>query len=54
VDASQYDAIVIGSGRGVSPLAKAGMRAALIERKHLGGNGPTRLISSAAQPMTSA
>jgi pyruvate/2-oxoglutarate dehydrogenase complex dihydrolipoamide dehydrogenase (E3) component len=36
-----YDAIVIGSGQGGTPLsielAKAGMRTALIERKHLGG-----------------
>jgi pyruvate/2-oxoglutarate dehydrogenase complex dihydrolipoamide dehydrogenase (E3) component len=37
----QYDAIVIGSGQGGTPLAmalaKAGMRTALIERKHVGG-----------------
>jgi pyruvate/2-oxoglutarate dehydrogenase complex dihydrolipoamide dehydrogenase (E3) component len=37
----QYDAIVIGSGQGGTPLsmalAKADMRAALIERKHVGG-----------------
>jgi len=38
---SHYDAIVIGSGQGGTPLsialAKAGMRTALIERKHVGG-----------------
>src|SRR5579863_6678368 len=37
----QYDAIVIGSGQGGNPLsiamAKAGMRTALLERKHVGG-----------------
>jgi pyruvate/2-oxoglutarate dehydrogenase complex dihydrolipoamide dehydrogenase (E3) component len=37
----QYDAIVIGSGQGGNPLALAlagaGMRTALIERKHVGG-----------------
>ena len=37
----QFDAIVIGSGQGGTPLstalAKAGMRTALIERKHVGG-----------------
>jgi len=37
----QYDAIVIGSGQGGTPLstalAEAGMRTALIERKHVGG-----------------
>src|SRR5579859_1875154 len=36
-----YDAIVIGSGQGGTPLstalADAGMRTALIERKHVGG-----------------
>ena len=36
-----YDAVVIGSGQGGTPLsmalAKAGMRTALIERKHVGG-----------------
>jgi pyruvate/2-oxoglutarate dehydrogenase complex dihydrolipoamide dehydrogenase (E3) component len=41
VNASHYDAIVIGSGQGGTPLsmalAKAGMRTALIERKHVGG-----------------
>jgi len=38
---SSYDAIVIGSGQGGNPLAialaQAGMRTALIERKHVGG-----------------
>lgn len=38
---SHYDAVVIGSGQGGTPLsmalAKAGMRTALIERKHVGG-----------------
>jgi pyruvate/2-oxoglutarate dehydrogenase complex dihydrolipoamide dehydrogenase (E3) component len=37
----QYDAIVIGSGQGGTPLsqalAQAGMRTALVERKHVGG-----------------
>jgi pyruvate/2-oxoglutarate dehydrogenase complex dihydrolipoamide dehydrogenase (E3) component len=37
----QYDAIVIGSGQGGTPLCKAlaeaGMRTVLIERKHIGG-----------------
>ncbi len=37
----QYDAVVIGSGQGGTPLstalAEAGMRTALIERKHVGG-----------------
>ena len=41
MNASHYDAIVIGSGQGGTPLsmalAKAGMRTALIERKHVGG-----------------
>ena len=40
-DASHYDSIVIGSGQGGNPLAialaNAGMRTALVERKHLGG-----------------
>ena len=37
----QYDAVVIGSGQGGTPLsvalARAGMRTALVERKHIGG-----------------
>lgn len=37
----QYDAIVVGSGQGGTPLsmalARAGMRTALVERKHVGG-----------------
>src|SRR6516162_8273047 len=41
MNASQYDAIVFGSGQGGNPLAialaKAGMRTALVERKHVGG-----------------
>ena len=41
MNASQYDAIVVGSGQGGTPLsvalANAGMRTALIERKHVGG-----------------
>lgn len=40
-DSPHYDAVVIGSGQGGTPLsialAKAGMRTALIERKHVGG-----------------
>src|SRR5579859_2050609 len=38
---SHYDAIVIGSGQGGTPLsralAEAGMRTALVEREHVGG-----------------
>src|SRR5262244_3842787 len=38
---SHYDAIVIGSGQGGTPLSQAlagaGMRTALVERKHVGG-----------------
>src|ERR1700719_4755840 len=41
MNASHYDAVVIGSGQGGTPLsmalAKAGMRTVLIERKHVGG-----------------
>ena len=41
MNASHYDAIVIGSGQGGNPLAlalaKAGKRTALVERKHVGG-----------------
>src|SRR5689334_610546 len=41
MNASHYDAIVIGSGQGGTPLsralAEAGMHTALIERKHVGG-----------------
>jgi pyruvate/2-oxoglutarate dehydrogenase complex dihydrolipoamide dehydrogenase (E3) component len=41
MNASHYDAVVIGSGQGGTPLsmalAKAGMQTALIERKHVGG-----------------
>src|ERR1700752_1260837 len=37
----QYDAIVIGSGQGGTPLsvalAKTGLRTVLVERKHVGG-----------------
>jgi pyruvate/2-oxoglutarate dehydrogenase complex dihydrolipoamide dehydrogenase (E3) component len=40
-NSEQYDAVVIGSGQGGTPLsaalAGAGMRTALIERKHIGG-----------------
>src|SRR6201982_3755969 len=38
---THYDAIVIGSGQGGTPLsqalATAGMRTALVEREHVGG-----------------
>src|ERR1700746_2353102 len=38
---ARYDAIVIGSGQGGTPLcralADAGMRTALVEREHIGG-----------------
>src|SRR5215469_17296366 len=41
MNASHYDAVVIGSGQGGNPLAialaNAGTRTALIERKHVGG-----------------
>ena len=41
MNASHYDAIVVGSGQGGNPLAlalaKAGKRTALVERKHVGG-----------------
>lgn len=41
MNASHYEAVVIGSGQGGNPLAmalaKAGFRTALIERKHVGG-----------------
>src|SRR5579864_2316492 len=41
MNTSHYDALVIGSGQGGTPLsvalAKAGKRTALIERKHVGG-----------------
>ena len=40
-DPEQFDAIVIGSGQGGNPLAKAlakaGKRTAVIEREHVGG-----------------
>ncbi|HEX4784189.1 MAG TPA: mercuric reductase [Candidatus Sulfotelmatobacter sp.] len=40
-NSQQYDAVVIGSGQGGTPLsaalARAGMRTVLIERKHIGG-----------------
>src|SRR5579862_6166508 len=40
-DSQQYDAIVVGSGQAGTPLsialAGAGMRTALVERKHVGG-----------------
>ncbi|HET9100338.1 MAG TPA: FAD-dependent oxidoreductase, partial [Acidobacteriaceae bacterium] len=39
---SHYDGIIIGSGQGGNPLAKAlasaGWRVALIERKYVGGS----------------
>lgn len=40
-DPQKYDALVVGSGQGGNPLAmalaRAGMRTALVERKHVGG-----------------
>src|SRR5256885_3159319 len=40
-NSDEYDAIVIGSGQGGTPLsialAQAGMRTALVEREHVGG-----------------
>jgi len=59
---NQYQAIVIGSGQGGTPLgmalARAGLRTALIERKHVGGTcvnegcTPTKTIRVARMPMT--
>src|ERR1700739_4474526 len=41
VDSKNFDAIVIGSGQGGTPLcqalAGAGMRTAIVEREHVGG-----------------
>src|SRR5882724_4067780 len=41
MEAKAYDAIVIGSGQGGTPLsialAKAGMKTAIVERNHIGG-----------------
>ncbi len=55
----KYDAIVIGSGQGGTPLARelaeAGMRTALVERKHVGGTcinegcTPTKTIVASAR-----
>lgn len=55
----QYQAIVIGSGQGGNPmckaLAQAGMRAALIEREHVGGTcvnegcSPTKTMVASAR-----
>ena len=55
----RYDAIVIGSGQGGTPLAKAlagaGRRTALIERAHVGGTcinegcTPTKTMVASAQ-----
>jgi pyruvate/2-oxoglutarate dehydrogenase complex dihydrolipoamide dehydrogenase (E3) component len=55
----QYHAIVIGSGQGGNPmckaLAQAGMRAALIEREHVGGTcvnegcSPTKTMVASAR-----
>ncbi|HZJ02950.1 MAG TPA: FAD-dependent oxidoreductase, partial [Thermoleophilia bacterium] len=40
-DSTRYDAVVIGSGQGGNPLAvalaKAGWKAAMVEREHVGG-----------------
>jgi pyruvate/2-oxoglutarate dehydrogenase complex dihydrolipoamide dehydrogenase (E3) component len=55
----QFQAIVIGSGQGGNPLcmalAKAGMRTALVERKHVGGTcvnegcSPTKTMVASAR-----
>ena len=55
----KYDAIVIGSGQGGTPLsrelAEAGMRTALVERTHVGGTcinegcTPTKTIVASAR-----
>jgi pyruvate/2-oxoglutarate dehydrogenase complex dihydrolipoamide dehydrogenase (E3) component len=57
--AEKYDAIVIGSGQGGTPLcralAEAGMRTALVERQHVGGTcinegcTPTKTIVASAR-----
>src|SRR5499433_2570349 len=56
---SHYDAIVIGSGQGGTPLSQelagAGMRTALVERVHVGGTcinegcTPTKTIVASAR-----
>ena len=58
-DTKQYDAIIIGSGQGASPMAKyltgKGMQTALIERRHLGGTcvntgcTPTKMLIGSAK-----
>ena len=55
----QYDAIVVGSGQGGTPLsralAEAGMHTALVEREHVGGTcvnegcTPTKTMIASAQ-----
>src|ERR1700751_6439111 len=57
--AEGYDAIVVGSGQGGTPLsralAEAGMRTALVERTHVGGTcinegcTPTKTIVASAR-----
>src|SRR5579864_8734253 len=57
--AAHYDAIVIGSGQGGTPLARAlagaGRRTALIEREHVGGTcvnegcSPTKTMVASAR-----
>jgi pyruvate/2-oxoglutarate dehydrogenase complex dihydrolipoamide dehydrogenase (E3) component len=57
--AEKYDAIVIGSGQGGTPLcralAEAGMRTALVERQHVGGTcinegcTPTKTVVASAR-----
>jgi pyruvate/2-oxoglutarate dehydrogenase complex dihydrolipoamide dehydrogenase (E3) component len=41
MEAEPFDAVVIGSGQGDTPLsialAKAGLKTAIVERKHFGG-----------------
>jgi pyruvate/2-oxoglutarate dehydrogenase complex dihydrolipoamide dehydrogenase (E3) component len=58
-DAERFDAVVIGSGQGGTPLstafARAGRRTALIERKHVGGTcinegcAPTKTMVASAR-----
>ena len=58
-DTKHYDAIIIGSGQGASPMAKylagKGMQTALIERRYLGGTcvntgcTPTKMLVGSAK-----
>src|SRR5687768_5350724 len=59
MEAEPYDAIVIGSGQGGTPLsialAKAGLKTAIVERNHVGGTcvnvgcTPTKTLVASAR-----